>query len=55
MGLDFETADAMTGAVYMGANSSWEVIYTLVAVVLCVYALWSGNRHEHKQYEKMKK
>ena len=41
-----------TGAIYMGANSSWEVTWTIVAAALCVVALVMGARHELDAYNK---
>ena len=43
---------AIEGAMYMGAGGSMPAIYTLISVVLCVWALWAGNRKEHKLYNK---
>ncbi len=42
-----------SGAMYMGANSSWEVIWTCVAAALCVIALIVGSRHELDAYKKL--
>ena len=55
MGFDLESTDGMTGAIFMGAGSSMPMIWFLIAAALCVVALWSGNRHEHKAYKKLKK
>lgn len=55
MGAQFSNWADVTGAYYMGANSSWEVIWTLVAVGLCVVALVSGSKHELNAYKNLKK
>ena len=55
MGFDLASTEAMSGAVFMGAGGSMPAIWTLIAVLVCVYALWRGNRHEHAAYKKMKK
>ena len=38
----------------MGANTSWEVIWFLVAVGICVITLVMGSRHELDAYKKLK-
>jgi hypothetical protein len=43
-----------TGAMYMGANTSWELIWTAVAVALCIVAMISGSKHELDAYKKLK-
>ena len=43
-----------SGAMYMGANTSWEVIWTCVAAGLCVLALIVGSKHELDAYKKMR-
>ena len=53
MGAEFADWARYEGPMYMGANSSWEVIWTLVAAVLCVAALVVGSRHEKDAYKKM--
>lgn len=55
MGFDLASVDDMSGAIFMGAGSSMPMIWFIIAAVLCVYALWSGNRHEHQAYKKLKK
>lgn len=55
MGFDLASVDDMSGAIFMGAGSSMSMIWFIIAAVLCVYALWSGNRHEHQAYKKLKK
>ncbi len=55
MGSAFTDWAQATGPMYMGANTSWEVIWLLVSVALCVYALISGSAHELRSYKKLKK
>lgn len=43
-----------TGPMYMGANTSWELIWTGVAVALCLMAMISGSRHELDAYKKLR-
>jgi hypothetical protein len=52
MGSDFDTWNGLTGAYYMGAGSSWELIWLLVSIVMCVVALWMGATHELDAYKK---
>lgn len=54
MWFDLANWDAATGPLYMGANTSWEVIWTILAAVLCIWAIVMGSRHELDAYEKMK-
>jgi len=56
MGFPFAEAtwDVVTGAMYMGAGGSSSLWYTVIAMAACVYALWSGNRKEHKLYDNHK-
>ena len=54
MGSAYSDWAEFTGPLYMGANSSWEVIWTLVAVVLCIVALVAGSKHELDAYKRMK-
>lgn len=55
MGSSFDNWDAVEGAYYMGANSGWEVIWTLVALAICIIALIAGSRHELEAYKKVAK
>jgi len=55
MGSAFSDWAEATGPMYMGANSSWEVIWTLVAVVICLFALYMGSKHELDAYKRLKK
>lgn len=54
MGAEFADWALYEGPIYMGSNSSWEVIWTFAAIALCVLALFVGSRHELDAYEKMK-
>lgn len=54
MGSAYSNWEEFTGPIYMGANSSWEVIWVLVAVVLCIVALIQGSRHELDAYKRVK-
>lgn len=56
MGFPFAEAtwDVVEGAMYMGAGSNATLVFTVISAVICVFALWSGNRHEHKMYDKYK-
>ncbi len=54
MWFDLPNWDAAEGPIYMGANSSAEVIWTLIAAVLCILALIMGSRHELDAYKRMK-
>lgn len=53
MGSSFSSWDAVEGAYYMGAGTSWEVVWTLVAIGVCVLALISGSKHELDAYKKV--
>ena len=37
----------------MGANSSWEVIWTVIAALFCIWAVVMGSRHELDAYKRM--
>ena len=54
MGSAFSDWALFEGPTYMGANTSWEVIWTLVAAGCCVAALVVGSRHELDAYKRMK-
>ena len=54
MGSAFSDWALFEGPIYMGANSSWEVIWTLLAAALCIVALVSGSRHELDAYKRIK-
>ena len=55
MGFDYATTDDMTGAIFMGAGGGMSTVWFLVAALICLYAIWAGNRHEHKSYKKLEK
>ena len=54
MGSAFSDWAEATGPIYMGAGTSWEMIWTIVAAVLCIVALIAGSRHELDAYKRMK-
>lgn len=54
MGSAFSDWAKFEGPIYMGANTSWEVIWTLVAAAMCIAALIVGSRHELDAYKRMK-
>ena len=54
MGSAFDTWTNVEGAIYMGANTSWEVIWLVVSIAFCVAACIVGSRHELKSYERIK-
>ena len=54
MGSAFSDWAEATGPIYMGANTSMEVVWTAVAAILCIIALISGSRHELDAYKRMK-
>ena len=51
MGSAFDSWDAVEGAYYMGAGTSWEVIWLFLSIALCVIALIMGARHELDAYK----
>ena len=54
MGFDLASVDGMSGAIFMGAGGSMSMVWFVLAALVCVYALWSGQRHEHEAYKKLK-
>ena len=54
MGSAFSDWAMFEGPIYMGANTSWEVLWTAVAAGFCVLALIVGSRHELDAYKRMK-
>lgn len=52
MGFSIETWNDIAGPIYFGANTSWELIWTVASVALCVIALIVGSRHELDAYKK---
>ncbi len=55
MGFDLASVDEMTGAVFTGAGTSMSMIWFVIAALICVFAIWSGYRHEMDAYKKLKK
>ncbi len=55
MGFSLASTEEMAGAIFMGAGGSMPVIWALIAAAICVFAIWSGNKHEHDAYKKLKK
>ena len=55
MGSSFSSYDAVEGAYYMGAGTSWEVIWTIVALAICIVALVAGSKHEREAYKRVAK
>ena len=53
MGFSIETWNDIAGPIYFGANTSWELIWTVASVALCVIALIVGSRHELDAYKKV--
>ena len=53
MGSSFDNWEAVEGAYYMGAGTSWEGIWTLVAIGICIVAMVAGSKHERDAYKKM--
>ena len=52
MGSQFSDWAEATGAIYTGANSSWEITWMIIAAGLCVFALVIGSRHELDAYKR---
>ncbi len=48
MGAPFDTGswNDVAGAYYMGASSSWEGIWLIVSIVMCLLALYYGVINE---------
>ena len=51
MGSVFDSWNSVDGAYYMGVGTSWEVIWVLVAIAMCIAALISGSKHELDAYK----
>ena len=51
MGSVFDSWSAVDGAYYMGAGTSWEVIWLLISIAMCIIALIGGARHELDAYK----
>ena len=52
MGSAFDTWNEVAGAIYMGAGSSWELIWLLVSIAMCVIACIVGSKHELDAYKR---
>ncbi|MEM7190870.1 MAG: hypothetical protein AAF439_14770 [Pseudomonadota bacterium] len=52
MGFAIDTWNDIAGPIYMGANSSWEVTWTLVSAACCILALVVGSMHEKAAYRR---
>ena len=52
MGSDFSNWADAAGPIYMGANSSWEVIWVVVAAGCLILSLVIGSKHELDAYNK---
>ena len=52
MGIGIDTWNEIAGPLYMGANTSMEVVWTLVSAGLCILALIVGSKHELDAYKK---
>lgn len=57
MGWPFDEAswNGIEGAIYMGAGTSWELVWVLLSAGLCIAALFAGSSHEKKAYKRMEK
>ena len=55
MGFDLTNVDEMNGAIFVGAGGATPTLWFVLAVLLCIFALWSGQRHEHDAYKKLEK
>jgi len=55
MGFSLSNVDEMSGPIFMGAGGSTPMLWFVLAVLICLFALWSGQKHEHDAYKKLKK
>ena len=55
MGSQFTDWVQATGPMYMGANGIMEVVWTVISVAVCIWALIAGSTHELDAYNKIKK
>jgi hypothetical protein len=53
MGSQFTDWAQATGPMYMGANGIMEVVWTLISVAVCIWALSAGSKHELDAYKKV--
>lgn len=54
MGSAYSNWEEFTGPIYMGANTSWEVLWFVISAALCLLALIGGARHELDAYKRLK-
>ena len=52
MGFDIETWNDIAGPIYMGANTSWEVTWTVISAACGVVVLVIGSMHEKDAYRR---
>ena len=52
MGYDIKKWAELKDAIYMGANTNWEVIWLGISVACCVLALIVGSKHELDAYKR---
>lgn len=52
MGFPYESAtwEVVDGAMFIGWGTVMPGIYTAIAIGVCIYALWAGNRADQKSY-----
>lgn len=50
MGSAIDTWNDAAGAIYMGAGTSWELIWLVVSAAMCVAAIYIGGKHEADAY-----
>ena len=55
MGSQFTDWVQATGPMYMGANGIMEVVWTVISVAVCIWALIARSKHELDAYKKIKK
>ena len=55
MGSQFTDWAQATGPMYMGANGSMEIVWTVLSAAICIWALYVGSKHELYAYKKVKK
>ena len=55
MGAPFDTGtwNGVTESMYNGAG--WELIWLLVSIALCCFALWKGHSHETDAFKRADK
>ena len=54
MGFPYDKADwsVVDGAMFMGANSSMPLFYTIIAIIICIVFLIYGQMIENDKYNK---